>query len=99
MDQTRLFSVVPRNRTRGHWHKLEQRKFHIRTRVIQYLKKLPREAVECPMEVLKIHLDAFLCTLLQGICFGSGLGWVISSTMIISETIANCYALSTPWIK
>jgi len=35
--------------------------------------KYPREAVESPsLEIFKTRLDAFLCNLLWGACFGRG---------------------------
>ena len=59
-------------RTRGHWHKLEQRKFHTRTmkkfftlKVTEYWNRLPREVVaSLSLEILKTCLNAFLCNLL-----------------------------------
>ena len=71
MDGTKLFSVVPSNRT-GKGCRLEFRKFHLNmrknfftVRVAEHWKRLPRETVESPsLEILKTHLDAFLCNLL-----------------------------------
>lgn len=70
-DGARLFSAVPSNRTRGNEHKLQHRKFQtnarknfFRLRVTEHWDRLPRELLESSLEILKIHLDYFLCNLL-----------------------------------
>jgi len=59
--------VVPR--VRGNWHKLEHWKFQMNMRkniftlrVTEHWNKMPRKSPS--VEILKSHLDAFLCNLL-----------------------------------
>jgi len=70
-DGAKLFPVVPSNRTRGNGHKLRHKKFRLNmrknffpVRVMEPWPRLPREAVESPLEIFKTRLDKVLCSLL-----------------------------------
>ena len=71
-DVSKLFSVVPSNRTRGNGHKLKQRKLQLNPRknfftlrVTEPWPRLPREVMESPsLEIFKTRLDKVLYSLL-----------------------------------
>jgi len=81
-DGTRLFPVVPSDRTRGNGHTLKQRKFQLNRRknfftlrVTEHWNRLPRESVESPsLEIFKPRLDKVLCSLLWVTLLRQG-GW------------------------
>ena len=72
MDEARLFPVVCNNMARSNGLKLEHRKFHtnlwknfFRVRGMEPWNRFPREVVNFPsVEILKTHLDAYLCEVL-----------------------------------
>ena len=81
-DEARLFSMVCRDRTRNNDLELVHRNFHtntpknfFRVMVTEHWNKLPREVVESPtVEIFKICLDVYLCSLLECTCFSRRAG-------------------------
>ena len=81
VDEARLFLVVGTGRTRSNGLKLGHRKFRtnvgknfLTVRVMEHWHRLAREVGQSPsLEILKTHLDAELCDLLQGAAL-SGVG-------------------------
>lgn len=72
-DETRIFSVLPSDRTRGSEHKMEHRRFRLNierclftVKLTEYYNKLFREVViSSSQAILKSHLDMILSSLLQ----------------------------------
>ena len=69
--QTPLLSFSVSFRTRGNGHKVKQRKFQLNMRknffplrVTEHWNRLPRDAVDSPLEIFKTRLDKVLCSLL-----------------------------------
>ena len=85
-DEARLFPVVCTVRIRSIGLKLEHRKFCINmnknfltVRVMEHWNRLPREALDSPMEAFKTHLDAYLCDLCRELALAAvGLDSMIS---------------------
>ena len=70
--------MVCGDRTRGKGHKLKHKKFHTNfftVRVTKHWNRLHGDVVDFPsLKIFKTHLDAYPCSLLQGVCFAGRLG-------------------------
>ena len=92
---------MPSNRAKGNGHNLEHRRFHLNARKKIFTLRvtaleLPRETVESPsLEIFKIHLDAYLCNLLQQTCFSRGLDLMISRGPF--QPLQFCDSMKTWW--
>lgn len=94
------FSGTQQQNRRGNGQKLDQRKFHTKTRKnlfivkeTEHCNRLPRDAVESPS--LQTHMDDFLCDLLQGTFFSGVLHLIIFRGLLqplqFYDSVITCF--------